>query len=140
MFGRLFSYTKKDQREEEEILPKNKSRWNYFTEDEVKGLDFEFIALLDRARHLSKIPFIITSGLRDWKKNQEVGGNEDSAHLKGFAADLACNNSLSRFKIVRALLDVGLSRVGIYKKGIYEKGHIHVDHDFTKTQNVMWVD
>lgn len=139
IYGRFFLSTKKDhgkdevfsRSKEEEVLPKDKSRWNYFTEEEIKGLDYEFIALLDQARELAKVPFVITSGYRDWKKNMEVGGVADSSHLAGVAVDLACSDSVTRHKIVKALLDVGICRIFLYTK------HLHCDNDFTKPQNVL---
>src|SRR5690348_14360557 len=38
------------------------SNYKYFSDDEIKGLDLELCAMLDRARGLAGLPFIITCG------------------------------------------------------------------------------
>jgi uncharacterized protein YcbK (DUF882 family) len=107
--------------------------WHFFKDSEVNGLDQEFVALLDRARGMAGVPFIITSGLRSPDQNKNIGGVEDSAHLFGLAVDLLCRDDLSRFKIVKALISLGVSRIGIYSDG-----HIHCDVSTTLPQGVMW--
>lgn len=110
------------------------TNWRYFEQSEVKGLKDELIAKLDEARHLAEIPFVITSGLRLFEKNESVGGIQDSAHLKGLAVDLRAASSAEKFKIVQALLAVGFTRIGIYKDG-----HIHVDLSKSLPQKVLWL-
>ncbi|UII79990.1 D-Ala-D-Ala carboxypeptidase family metallohydrolase [Flagellimonas sp. CMM7] len=90
------------------------------------------LKMLDTARHLAKVPFSINSGFRTKKHNKKVGGKSDSSHLYGFAVDISCTDSMSRFKILRALVDVGFTRIGI------GKGFIHVDNDPNKPQEVVW--
>ena len=108
-------------------------KWIYFTDEEVVGLDPEFVAMLDRARGLARTPFVITSGLRTPLQNESTpNAVSDSAHLSGLAVDLACSGSQERYQIIKALLAVGLCRLGIYEK------HIHTDADTTKPQNVIW--
>lgn len=109
------------------------NRWNYFLEEEVAGLDCEFVAKLDMARHMAGTEFIITSGKRTPEHNEGINGVEDSSHLTGLAVDLACSLSGNRFKIVSALLKVGFKRIGIYDK------HIHVDDDKEKAEGVIWI-
>ena len=105
----------------------------FFKTEEVVGLDPEFVAQLDRARGLAGTPFVITSGLRTPIQNESTpNAVYDSAHLVGLAVDLACEGSQERWKIVKALMAVGLSRIGIYS------AHVHVDCDGTKPQNVIW--
>lgn len=114
--------------------PKNMShRWVHFTDEEVKGLDESFVALLDRARHIANLPFVVTSGRRSHDENERAMGAEGSSHLKGFAADLACSDSGSRFAMVRALLEVGIKRIGVYDR------HVHCDVDPDKSPSVMWL-
>lgn len=106
----------------------------HFKESEVKGLDPILIGMLDAARDIAGIPFIISSGLRTPEKNTEVGGVENSAHLKGLAADIRCKDSAERFKIVDAAIDAGFKRIGI------GKGHIHLDIDTTKPCGVLFIE
>jgi uncharacterized protein YcbK (DUF882 family) len=108
-------------------------KWNYFSPEEVGGLNEEFVALLDRARGLAQTPFIITSGLRTLQENEQTANAvSDSAHLSGLAVDLACVESEKRFSIIKALLAVGFCRIGVYER------HLHVDKSSTLPQNVIW--
>lgn len=105
----------------------------YFKPWEVEGLDQELCSMLDHARALAGIPFIITSGLRTIEANSEIPGSvRDSSHITGNAVDLGCAFSSDRIRMVRALLQVGFVRIGIYR------GHLHVDNSLTLPQNVMW--
>jgi uncharacterized protein YcbK (DUF882 family) len=106
--------------------------YKYFKEEEIIGLKPELVDMLDRAREIAETAFVITSGLRTLEHNKEVGGVEDSAHLTGEAVDIACVNSQRRFRIVKALLDVGFRRIEI------RPTHIHCDIDETKVQDVIF--
>jgi zinc D-Ala-D-Ala carboxypeptidase len=105
----------------------------FFTDDEIKGLDPEFVALLDWARGRAKIPFVITRGAVTPEQNKKDGGVENSAHLRGLAVDLHLEDGAHRFKMVQALVIAGFKRIGVYDK------HVHVDADPTLPQEVMWV-
>jgi hypothetical protein len=104
----------------------------YFKDSEVVGLDKTLVSMLDVARGLAGIPFIITSGLRTIEENKKSGGVENSAHLKGLAVDLRCKNSTERFLIVKSLLKTGFKRIEI---GL---DHIHTDIDESKPQEVIF--
>lgn len=88
---------------------------------------------LDDARDIAGIPFIVNSGSRCVAHNKAEGGKSNSAHLKGWAVDIAADNSRARYKIVMALLTVGFRRIGIAKK------FIHADMDPTKPQEVVFL-
>jgi hypothetical protein len=114
--------------------------WKYFTSTESTGgghtvaeLKIPLVNLLDQARGIAGIPFIITSGFRTVAENQAAGGVVDSAHLTGEAADLACSDSVSRLKILKALLLVGFNRIEV------ATGHLHCDISKTLPQNVCVV-
>jgi zinc D-Ala-D-Ala carboxypeptidase len=107
--------------------------YKYFKQDEITGLDTELVEMLDKAREVAGIPFIITSGLRSEIKNCEVGGVMDSAHCKGLAVDLSCKTSDARFLIIKGLLVAGFNRIGLYTT------HIHTDIDKTKPQNIIYL-
>jgi zinc D-Ala-D-Ala carboxypeptidase len=92
----------------------------------------KLIEKLDTARHLAGVAFKINSGYRCEKHNKEVGGKETSSHLKGLAVDIACTNSVARFKLLNALLIVGFKRIGIADT------FIHCDIDSSKVQDVIW--
>jgi len=101
---------------------------------EIIGLDIKLLTLLDNARTMADIPFIITSGKRDVKKNEEVGGINNSAHLKGLACDIACENSTQAFLIIKGAIVAGFKRIGIGKR------HIHLDIDTEKPQNILFIE
>lgn len=122
-------------------------KFKYFNYDEFdspdekgsgeKNMSDEFILLLDKARELASIPFKINSGFRSKKHNESLRARgfkavKNSAHLKGLAADIRTRSSSDRFKIVDALLRVGVTRIGIGKT------FVHCDTDNTKTQELIW--
>jgi len=92
-----------------------------------------FLRKLTKARIKAGIPFVISSGCRCKAYNKIVGGVENSAHTKGLAVDIAIPNSSNRFTIIKALFYVGFNRIGI------ASNFIHVDDDFSKPQNVIWL-
>lgn len=108
-------------------------KYQFFTDDEVKGLDDGLCQMLSVARGKANVPFIITSGLRTSEQNTVLASAvSDSSHLTGHAVDLACADSANRHAMVKALLEAGFMRMGIYS------AHLHVDNDSTKPPNVIW--
>lgn len=93
----------------------------------------QFMQMLDEAREMAGVPFHINSGFRTPKHNKKVGGSQNSSHLRGRAADIACTNSTQRFRIVAALIAAGFNRIGIAET------FIHVDNDNVKTPGVAWL-
>lgn len=118
---------------------------NYFTYDEFDSplqdgsgqlMDKGFLYMLNSARHIAGVPFRITSGFRieqDIERIEKAGYkvSKNSSHLKGLAADIACEDGLNRLKIVSALLEAGFKRIGIAKT------FIHCDTDPDKP-NAIW--
>lgn len=91
-----------------------------------KKMNIEFILMLELARQLADIPFIINSGFRTIEHNKKVGGISKSSHLKGLACDIHCVNPDDRYIIINALTMAGFDRIGIAKT------FIHVDIDNSK--------
>jgi len=87
------------------------------------SMKLEFVTLLDKARKIAKVSFSINSGYRTASHNNEVGGVNNSAHLRGYAADIHAANNFKRSRILQALYAVGFDRIGI------GKNFIHVDND-----------
>lgn len=96
-------------------------------------LNLELYNRLTWARVLAGIPFNILSWNRCEKHNLAEGGSSTSSHLLGYAVDIRINNSIERFKILKALLDAGFTRIGIYSWGF------HVDVDPEKDKEVCWL-
>lgn len=91
-----------------------------------------FIAHLEDARRKYGGPMMITSGVRCPEHNAKVGGVPDSAHVTGWAADIACTTSDQRFKLINALLSAGFKRIGV------ASNFVHCDLDPSKPENLMW--
>lgn len=108
--------------------------YKYFKDSEIINLKPELVEVLDRARAIAGIPFVITSGYRTVEDNVRVGGVNHSAHRTGEAADLKCSTSQERIKIVFALLSVGCCRIGL------DKEHVHVDISSTLPQGVLFLE
>ena len=116
---------------------------NYFTQEEFacnckscksKGdtgynMDIDFLIMLDKARHIAGVPFVINSGYRCPEHNKKVGGISTSSHtnIPCNAADISTKNSSIRFKVIEALLEVGFKRLGIGET------FVHCDSDTDKT-------
>jgi hypothetical protein len=101
-------------------------------------MDQEFLDMLDDARTVAGIPFVITSGYRTQDYHDELTRRgyktaQNSAHLKGCAADIAATTSRDRFLIITALLEVGFDRIGI------GEDFIHVDNDWEKNCALCWL-
>ncbi len=114
--------------------------WKYFTPEEVEGLDENFVAKLDQARHIAGFPFVITSGFRTPETNQSIiGAVPDSAHLKGLAVDLKVENDHEVSRIIAACQEIGITRCGIYVDTNNVPTHVHVDVDPDKVSEVIWI-
>ena len=97
-----------------------------------KYMDESFLSMLDDARGIAGIPFIINSGFRSKSHNAYVGGKEQSSHLFGYAVDLHCTGSRERSIIISSLQKAGFNRFGIGNT------FIHCDSDPDKISNVIW--
>jgi uncharacterized protein YcbK (DUF882 family) len=90
---------------------------------------------LDAAREMAGCAFAINSGYRSAAHNASarVGGKPDSAHLGGWAADIAARSSRKRYRILWACMTMGFHRIGIGET------FIHVDMDPSKDPEVVWL-
>ena len=116
--------------------------FKYFTYEEFDSPDIQgsgqnmcdtLIQMLDEVREEYGKPIRITSGYRTEAWNEKVNGVSDSAHLKGFAADLAVKNSRERFELLFLLIKYNFNRIGIANT------FIHVDIDDSKDPDVVWI-
>ena len=87
----------------------------------------------DKAREIAGIPFVVNSAYRTEQHEKNMGRTGTSSHIKGRAMDIACNDSVSRWKIVHALQQAGFNRIGIART------FVHADDDPDKLDNVIWV-
>lgn len=111
----------------------NVGKYQFFSDEEVVGLQDSLCQMLSVARGKANVPFIITCGLRTSAQNAALAESvSDSSHLTGNAVDLACSDSQTRFAILKGLLDAGFTRIGVYSS------HLHADNDATKPPCVIW--
>jgi len=90
------------------------------------------LQMLDDARSIAGVPFRINSGFRTKAHNAYVGGSKYSSHCYGYAVDIHCADSRTRWIILDSLQKAGFNRFGIAKT------FIHVDNDPEKDENVIW--
>lgn len=113
----------------------------------------DFLGFLDLSRDISGVGYKLNSAYRDPKHNAEVGGKEDSAHIRGMAVDIAAADSRTRYNILVGMIIASLVRTGqiadgraamkalrkdVSRFGI-AKTFIHVDCDNTKDPEVIWL-
>ncbi len=91
------------------------------------------ILKLQAIRDVLGVPLKITSGLRCEKHNKKIGGEKDSAHLTGEAADILTPNDKFRWYFLDEAM-AHFRRIGMYTK------HIHVDVSETLPSPRLWVD
>lgn len=65
----------------------------------------------------------INSGPRCPKHNEAVGGETNSAHLRGIAADIAFKTGDELYALIRLSIEAGIRRIGIDGK----RNFIHID-------------
>ena len=97
----------------------------------------EFMELLQKARETADTPFKITSGFRTKEHHLDLGKRgyktaKRSAHCEGYAADIACADSKTRWLIIGSLMLAGFNRIGIGST------FIHADNSPNKTPHRVW--
>lgn len=107
------------------------------------GMQYDTIRALDAARRRSGLWFKINSGFRTKKHNADIGGRKNSAHLRGYAADIDLKEAAKRAKVTipnarRVIIDA-LEFAGFKRMGIY-RTFIHADMDPSLPPNVIWVE
>lgn len=101
--------------------------------DSGKNMNPEFIKILDKIRASCAFGFHIDSGFRTPVHNISVGGKNDSAHMKGVAADIFCPDSTQRFAIIKFAIINGINRIGI------GDSFVHLDLSLDLPQAVLWL-
>lgn len=104
-----------------------------FDSPDLKGsgenMQASTLEMLDKAREMAGVPFKINSGYRTPKHNKAIGGAKNSAHIRGYAADIAVTD-VTRETILKSLYMAGFRRLGI------ANGFIHADNDPTLPQSI----
>lgn len=90
------------------------------------------VHLLNRVREAYGKPMVVTSGYRCKKRNKKVGGKPNSAHRRGTAADIKCDNSKDRYLLLLLAYEAGFKRIGISSE------FLHLDVDGELPIEVLW--
>lgn len=95
----------------------------FLTDIKKEELDQELLVKLEQASMISGIDYVITSGYRPGINGIDHG-IKNGPHTSRKAADIRCNDSVTRYKILHGLMQVGFKRIGI---GSASQPHIHAD-------------
>lgn len=100
----------------------------------IENIHPDLLAVLTQLEHRMGFELTVTSGKRDDKHNEEVGGVEGSEHTYELAegADILCKQGITRYKMLKWLFDHDIRRIGIGEDFI----HIGIADD--KPQFVTW--
>jgi zinc D-Ala-D-Ala carboxypeptidase len=116
------------------MRPENWNALKYFKKTEFKRPDvmgYEFMFELEKLRTKAGVAMRISSSYRDPAHNRRVGGAQDSAHtdIPCNAVDVVPRNSVERYAIVKAAMELGWTRIG----------SIHLDKtDDVRPSHVLW--
>src|SRR4051812_33734105 len=75
-----------------------------------QNMDKAFLTKLEEARGRCGFPWRVTACFRTLARNLAIEGAIDSWHLKGLAADIACQSGVERYAIVKVAIDGGRCR------------------------------
>jgi hypothetical protein len=96
------------------------------------NMDREFVKLCDMARSKCNFPWRITSAYRTQETLDRL---IREGYLQGMAIDVACSSAAQRFDIIKAALQVGITRIGI------SAGFVHLgygDSNGSKNPYRIW--
>ena len=96
-------------------------------------IDPNLVVLLQEFRDRIGRPVVITSAYRCEEYNKAIGGVPNSAHIRGYAVDVAIPDSGFRYALIEFLTKSGITRFGI------AEDFVHFDLDPDKPQGVVWV-
>jgi uncharacterized protein YcbK (DUF882 family) len=82
------------------------------------GMNPHFLEMIEKAREISGVPYVINSGYRCPIHNKAVGSTSMN-HTSGKAADIKAVDGPTRGKILKGLYAAGFKRVGIAKDFIH---------------------
>lgn len=106
-------------------MPTTIPKYKYFKDSEIVNLNPNLVKILDQAREIAGVPFIISNGFRTPAQNTAIPGSaKNSPHMRGLAADLRCRGSITRSKMLWGLMQFR-NILFIEVAG----GHLHVDID-----------
>ena len=96
----------------------------------------EIAHLLDEVREELGLPIVVNSGFRGDGVNRAVKGSINSAHLKGAAADVRCEDNEALLKILLTKIDK-IDQLIIYKDTKERVKFLHVGIKFNRNQVII---
>ena len=121
-------------------LTKNFSKWEFRCNCGcgICNVNPFFLEKLQKVRSIVAIKFTIISGCRCPIYNENEGGTAESDHLTTEAiacegADIFCDSSRNRYRIIEAAYDVQFKRIGPHKT------FVHLGTAKRNPQNVLWL-
>ena len=96
------------------------------------NIDIRVIEMLYVIRLYLESPINISSGVRTINHNKKIGGVNNSSHVLNNAIDIIIIDNDYRYRLLKILFELGITRIGIYKT------HIHIDVDLLKHQYICW--
>jgi len=115
----------------------------FFSENEFKSasppcslqnMEQYFMVFMDNLRTKVGKPLRFTSAYRSVEHEKKMGRTGNSAHTEGKAMDISTPDSVTRFQVVKAAIELGCKRIGIN----FEKNFVHLDTSDKLDKNVMW--
>lgn len=100
-------------------------------------MGYEFMLWLHKLRIKVGFSIHISSDFRNPAHNDTVGGASKSAHMDTpcDAVDIHKLTSVTRYKLVKAAIELGCQRIGVY-----ENGSVHLDRtEDERPSPVLWV-
>lgn len=117
-------------------VPLKNFKISEFDSPDAKGsggnMNVKMLVMLDLTRSIAGIPFHVNSGFRTITHNKEVGGVTNSAHTRGYAADISAMTDEQKRTILKAAYAAGFRRYGYYGS------FIHLDTDSDKPTPTIW--
>lgn len=98
----------------------------------IEQMDPAFLDRLDAVRAAAGIPLELNCAYRAREWDLAKGRSGNSAHTRGLAVDIRCNNSDTRWRIIRAAISCGITRIGV------GRSFVHIDADPSLPQGVIW--
>lgn len=95
--------------------------------------------ILDPARERLGAPIHVNSGYRCQLLNQVVGGNSNSQHTKGQAADICTRSQKDMLRLLNILKSLPFDQLGIYgARGRYRFFHVSYNPNRSKQRNSIF--
>jgi len=90
----------------------------------VNRVSARLMDLLQKARTIAKVPFVINSGCRCPVHNSKVSSASSGDHVTDannlcFGVDIASVNTRNRYIILSSLIQVGFDRIGLHDRFIH---------------------